>query len=128
MARMAAGADPGDPCRHHGLSELRVLRQKAIARVDRLRSGRLGRREHLGLIQIALARRRWPDEHRLIGLADMQSLRVCLGIDGDGAQAHALGGAEDATGDLAAIGDQDGCEHEAGLEARATGVEAPCPL
>ena len=39
------------------------------------------------------------------------ALRVGLRIDRDGAQAEPLGGAGDAAGDLAAIGDQDGFEH-----------------
>src|SRR5579864_6145456 len=41
----------------------------------------------------------------------MKRVGVGLRIDRDGAQAEALGGARDAAGDLAAIGDQDGAEH-----------------
>jgi hypothetical protein len=42
----------------------------------------------------------------------MQRVRVGLRIDRDGAQAQSFGGAGDAASDFAAIGDQDGFEHE----------------
>ena len=79
--------------------------------MDGLGPGRPGRRQHLVGVQIGLARGRRPDQHRLIGLAHMQGLRVGLGIDGDGPDTHAAGGAEHTTGDFAAIGDQNGFEH-----------------
>ncbi len=111
--RRRLGADPDDASRRHRLGEVGVFGQEAIAGVDGLRPRRLGRRQHLGRVQIGLARRRRADQHRLVRLAHMQGVGVGLGIDGDGAQAHATGGAEDAAGDLAAIGDQDGFEHQA---------------
>ena len=50
---------------------------------------------------------------RLVGDAHMQRVGVGLRIDRDDAQPEALGGARDAHGDLAAIGDEDGREHGA---------------
>ena len=107
--------DPDQARRRDGLGEVGVLAQEAISGVDRFRAGRLGRREHLGAVQIGFARRRRTDQHRLVGLAHMQGVGVRLGIDGDGAYPHPLGGAEDTAGDFAAIGDKDGLEHEAVL-------------
>ena len=49
--------------------------------------------------------------HRLVRHLDMQRVRVGVGIDGDGRDAHLAGGLDDAAGDLAAIGDQDLLEH-----------------
>ncbi len=106
-------ADPDDAGGHDGLGELGVLGQEAVAGVDGLGARRLGCRQHPGLIQIALARRRRADQDGLVGLTDVKRVRIGLGMDRDGAQAHAAGGAEDAAGDLAAIGDQDGSEHGA---------------
>ena len=56
------------------------------------------------------------DQDGFIGLADVQGLRIGPGIDGDGPDTHAAGGAEDATGDLATIGDQDGFKHGSVLD------------
>ncbi len=72
----------------------------------------LGDRNQLVDDQVALRRRRRADGVRLIAKAHMQRIRVGLRIDRDGAQPQPLGGAGDAAGDFAAIGDQDGFEHE----------------
>ncbi len=51
---------------------------------------------------------------RLVRQADMERLRVVVGIDGDGADAQICGGTRDPYRDLAAIGDQDTLErHQA---------------
>src|SRR5438876_319563 len=56
-------------------------------------------------------RRRRPDRHRLVGLADMAGVGIGFAMDGDRADAHRAAGPHDAAGDLAAIGDQDLGEH-----------------
>src|SRR5712675_283574 len=61
--------------------------------------------------QIAFGRRRRSDQDRLMGLADMQGLGIGFGIDRYGRDPHPPCGADDAAGDLAAIGDQDLLEH-----------------
>ena len=48
---------------------------------------------------------------RLVAQPHMQSVSVSLRIDRDSAQPQPLGGAGNAAGDLAAVGDQDGFEH-----------------
>src|SRR6202453_923241 len=50
----------------------------------------------------------------------MKRILVRFGIDGDGSDAHAARRFDDATGDLAAVGDQDCLEH------RALARKAPC--
>ena len=49
--------------------------------------------------------------HGLVGFADVERLRVGDGIYRDGADAEAPGGADDAAGDLAAIGYEQGLDH-----------------
>ncbi|MNU09124.1 hypothetical protein D3C72_2555160 [compost metagenome] len=41
----------------------------------------------------------------------MEGVGVGFGVDGDGADAEGLAGADDAAGDLAAVGDEDLGEH-----------------
>jgi hypothetical protein len=41
----------------------------------------------------------------------MERLRIGVGVDGDGGDAHPAGGADDAGGDFAPVGDQDLLEH-----------------
>ncbi|OIQ81148.1 hypothetical protein GALL_370930 [mine drainage metagenome] len=105
------GADEVDAGGLAGFGEIRVLRQEAVAGMDGLRAGLPGRVEDgLGL-QIALRRRTRADAHGGIGHAHVSAVAVGLGIHRHGANAHALEGADDAAGDGAAIGDQDGVEH-----------------
>ena len=75
--------------------------------MDRLGAGLLAGLDDLVDQQIGLRRGRRTDEDLLVGLAHMQRVGVGLGIDRDRLDTHALAGANDATGDLAAIGDED---------------------
>ena len=56
--------------------------------------------------QIALARRRRPDMHRLVRHAHVQRLGVGVGIDRDRADPQPPRGADHPAGDLAAVGDE----------------------
>ncbi len=80
--------------------------------MHRLRPGRPTRLDNPVDAQIAVGRRRRPDQDRLVGLAHMQCLRIGLGIDRDRRDPHPPCRADDAAGDLAAIGDQDLAEHQ----------------
>ena len=62
------------------LGEARVLRQKAVARMDRLRAGDLARRDDRGNVQIGLRRRRRADAHALIGQPHMHRVGVGGGM------------------------------------------------
>jgi hypothetical protein len=46
-----------------------------------------------------------PDADRFIGGLDVEGVVICLGVDGEGANAHVFAGADDAKGDFAAICD-----------------------
>ena len=65
-----------------------------------------GEQDQLGL-EIALGGGGRAQPHRLVRLLDMRRARVGIRIDRDRLDAHGPRGADDATGDLAAIGDQD---------------------
>ena len=87
--------------------EIGVLRQEAVAGMDRLRAALLRGIDDARDIEIAFARWRRSDQDRFIGRRDMQRVGVGLGIDRDRADAQALGRAHHAASDLAAIGDED---------------------
>ncbi len=80
--------DPDQPRVDHGLRELGIFGQETIARMDRLRFGGERGGDDLLTHQIALARRRRPDMHRLIRLPHMQRLGIGIRIDRNGANAH----------------------------------------
>jgi hypothetical protein len=62
-------------------------------------------------IKIALRRGRCPEMGGFIGLADMQGGAIRVGVDGHGADTHLTQCAYNPQRDLAAIGDQNLCEH-----------------
>ena len=79
--------------------------------MDRLSTRALGGVEDGFRPQVAVAGRGRADVDGFVGHLDMQRLGVGVGIDRDRADAEPAGGADDAAGDLAAVGDQDLGEH-----------------
>ena len=104
-------ADPDQPRRLHRLGEPGIFREEAVAGVDRLGAGRVRGGEDGGLVEIAVARRRRPDAHRLVRLAHERHLRVGVRVDRDRAHAHRPRGADDTPGDLPPVGDQNRPDH-----------------
>ena len=104
--------DEGDAVLLDDLGEARVLRQKAVAGMDRFGAGDLAGRDDRGNVEIGLRGRRRADAHALIGQPHMHRIGVGGGMDRDGRDAHLLAGAVDAKRDLAAIGDEDFFEHQ----------------
>src|SRR5438309_227750 len=76
--------------------------------------------------EVRLARRRGPEQHRAIRVLHVGRVAVGLGIDGDGGEPERAAGAEDATRDLPAIGDENGAEHAQGA-AETGSVETRSP-
>ena len=58
------------------LTELGVLRQEAVPRMDGLGARHLRGRYDLGDVQVAVPRRRWTDANVLVGEADVERLAV----------------------------------------------------
>src|SRR4029077_1248695 len=94
-----------------GLGEAPVLREEAVAWMDRL-----GARAPSGLedaldIEVALAGRSGSDENGLVGLPSMRPVRVGFGIDSDGPDTESPRRAENPARDLPTIGDEDALDH-----------------
>src|SRR5690606_7283878 len=64
------------------------------------------------------------DMHGRVGHLHMQRIAIGVRIDGDRAQAHAPCRLDDATGDLAAVGDEEGGEHGLGRYLAGPGPKA----
>ena len=105
--RVGRRADEGEPGVDHRPRERRALRQEAVAGVDRLGARRERRLDDRVGAQVALRRRRRTQPHRGVGRPDMGRIGVGVGVDRDGLDAQLATGADDAEGDLAAVGDED---------------------
>jgi hypothetical protein len=105
------GADEGNPFLLEAPGELLVLGEEAVARVDGLGARALAGGEEVVDHQVGFPGRRRADADRLVGQHDVAGVPVGLGVDGHGPDAHLAGGPDDAAGDLAAVGNQDGLEH-----------------
>ena len=90
---------------------MRVLGEKAVAGMDAVDVGDLGRAHDGGNVQVALLGLGAADADRFIRELDVQALPVGLGVDRHGADVHLLAGADDPDGNLAAVGHQDFLEH-----------------
>ena len=88
-----------------------VLGEEAVARMDRVGAGRLGRGDDLANVEIRLRGLRRTDRHGLVGHVDMQRVAVGFGIDGDRLDAEPLRGPDDPAGDLPPVGDEKLVEH-----------------
>ena len=79
--------------------------------MDGLRLGFLGGLDDGVGVEVGLGRGSAPDMHGAVGHLDVEGFGVGAGVDGDGADAEPVAGADDAAGDFAAVGDEDGREH-----------------
>ena len=110
--RRGGRADEDDTRALAGRGEILVLRQKSVARVDRLRARAPRDLEDARPAQIALFRGRRADQVSLVGGEHVLRARVGFGVDGDGPDAEPSRGTDHAAGDLAAVGDEDLGEHQ----------------
>ena len=100
------GADEDKPCVDARDRKRVALRKEAIPGVDGFCAGSPRRIQQRLDVQIRRLRLRWTDRQRKVRRTAMRRIAVSLGIDGDRAHAQPSGGALDAHGDFAAIGDQ----------------------
>src|SRR5262249_54600143 len=119
--------DEGQPGGQAGFGELSVLGKEPVAWVNRLGATRARCLEERCDVEIALTRGWGPQAPRLIGLTHVPCVRVGIRIDRDGADVHAPCGAEDAAGDLAAVGDQKTLDHAGALPTCGTRRSASAP-
>ena len=109
--RVRIGPDEDDSGLLQRARKRLALGQEAIAGMHGLGAGALAGIHDPVDQQVAFGGRRRPDRDRLIGHLDMERVAVGLGIHGYRLDAHVAGRLDDATGDLAAICDQNLFEH-----------------
>ena len=100
-------ADPGQAGGDHGAREARVLRQEAVARMHRVGAAARGHGEQLVDVQVGVGGALAVQAIGFVGHARVQRVEVGIGIHRDRLHAVVGTGANDAHGDLAAVGDQD---------------------
>ncbi len=100
-------SDEAQPAALAHLGELGVLREEAVAGVDRVGAGDLGRRDDRRDVEVGLLRRGRPDADALVGELDVQRVGVDRRVDRDGADPELARSADHPQRDLAAVGDQD---------------------
>ncbi len=72
------------------LTEIGILGEEAIARMNSFRTGILTSLNDLVTQQIGFCCRRWAEMNSFIGHLHVQSVLIRVGIDSDGFNAHAL--------------------------------------
>src|SRR5690606_37793727 len=90
-----------------GSGKLRVLGQESISGMNGLDPGTAGGVEDGRYVEVGVGRGRGADADGRVGFLHVQAPGLGIGIDGHGANTHAPAGADDATGNLAAVGDEE---------------------
>ncbi|MNY35824.1 hypothetical protein D3C86_1702610 [compost metagenome] len=79
--------------------------------MDRRGAGDFGGADDRRNIQVGQGAGRRADAHRFVGQAQVHQVAVGGGVHRDGLDAQLFAGAQDAQGDLAAVGDQNFFQH-----------------
>ena len=95
-------SDPYEARVDDGACKVRVLREKAVARVDRLSATEFRGRDDGGAVEVTRGQ-----QDGFIGLGHEGRVRVRRHVDRDGAQARLARGAKNTPRNLAAIGHED---------------------
>ena len=106
LDRLDVRADEGDARLGERAGEGRVLRKKAIAGMDGVGAGLLGRGNDLADVEIGLAGGGRADAYRLIRHLNMERVSVCVGIDRDRGDTKPPCRLHDTAGDFSTIGDE----------------------
>ena len=104
--RLRARADPDQTRVDDGLGEVGVLRQEAVAGVDRVRPGLRGGVEKLAEVQVRLRRRLAPQRERLVRQPHVRRVGVGLGVHSHAFQPCVPCRPDHSDRDLAAVGDE----------------------
>src|ERR1035438_4152430 len=110
-------SDEGDAGGFAGGGEIGVFAEESVAGVDGVGVMAAGGVEDAVDAEVAFGGGAGADVGGLVGHADVEGGAVGVGEDGDAGDAHFAERADDADGDLAAIGDQDLAEHADGIVA-----------
>ena len=104
--RLRRRADPGQPGVDHGLSELGVLGEKAVAGVYAVGAGPRGDVDELVDAQVGVGGGVAPERVGLVGQRHVHRVPIGVGVDGDAREAGVTTRPNHADGDLATVGDQ----------------------
>ena len=107
------GTEPCDTGVLDGACKLGVLRQEAVARVNRIRARLQRDRQDLLTVQVRRGRIVATQGQGLVGLARMWRCHVLISVNRDRCDAHVGGRAAHAQSDFATVGDEDSinCSH-----------------
>ena len=94
------------PASSQARASVGVLREEAVAGVERLGAGPERRLDDPLDVRVALGRRTGADQEGLVGAPDVERVPVGLRVHGHAADPELPERAEDAHGDLAAVGDE----------------------
>ena len=109
--RLRRGADELDVATGADFSEMRILRQKSIPRMDRVGVADLSGADDAVNLEIALRTDGWPYTDSLVSELHMKAIDIGLRINGHRLDAQFSAGANDAKSNFAAIGDQNFFKH-----------------
>ena len=90
--------------------EIGFLGEESVTGVDGLSAGADRRPNDRVDVEIALSRRRRADADGHVGLCDVAGAGVGIAVDRDRSDSHGAQRTDDADGDLAAVGHQNGIE------------------
>ena len=99
--------DPDQPGVDHGLREVGVLGEEAVAGVHGVGAGLVGDVEDLVDVEVGVGRGRAAQRVGLVGEPDEERVAVGVGVHRDAADAGVLAGPDHPDRDLAAVGDED---------------------
>ena len=103
-------ADEDQPGVRACLGEVGPLAEESVARVHRFAALLACHSDQRGDVEVS-GRAGGLERHRFVGQAAVQRAGVVTGVDRDGGDPQVLGGADDADGDLTAVGNQQLLEH-----------------
>ena len=104
-------ADEGNALVFTAFRKCFVFRQEAVAWVNGLCACSFGRGNDFVGHQIRLARWRWANQHSFVGQQHMTGFFVGFRVNGNGGDAHFLGGGNDAACNFTAVGYQNFGKH-----------------
>jgi hypothetical protein len=121
-------ADEGEAGFLDALAEVGVFGKEAVAGMDGLGVGDFRRRDDRRNVEVALARGRRADADRFVGELDVFRFGVGFGMHGHRAHAEFAAGAQDAQGDLPAVGNKNLAEHAQPITNMGCPYSTACPF
>ncbi len=103
--------DPGQSGVHHVLGETRILREEAVAGMNRGGTAALRGIENRLTVQVARRSFGRTDEDRAVRPAHVQRVAIGFGKDGDRFDAEATATLDHSNRDLSAVRDKDTSQH-----------------